>query len=55
MVGFGGGNSMKRSDVINALVANYANRGAKRPGVSVIEKMADSYYLNSICRKNLKL
>lgn len=44
----GGGNSMKRSDVINALVANYANRGAKRPAASVIEKMADSYLSSTV-------
>ena len=31
----GGGNSMKRSDIINMLVANYASRGAKRPAATV--------------------
>ena len=39
-----GGNNMKRSDIINLLVNNYAVQGAKRPAATVIEKMADSYF-----------
>ena len=44
----GGGNSMKKSDIINMLVSNYAARGAKRPAASVIEKMADSYLSSTV-------
>lgn len=44
----GGGNSMKRSDIINMLVTNYATRGAKRPAATVIEKMADSYLSSTV-------
>jgi hypothetical protein len=44
----GGGNSMKRSDIINMLVANYASRGAKRPAATVIERMADSYLTSTV-------
>ena len=43
-----GGNSIKKSDVIAAIVANYAKQGAKRPAASVIEKMADSYMSSTI-------
>lgn len=44
----GGGNSMKKSDIINMLVTNYATRGAKRPAATVIEKMADSYLSSTV-------
>ena len=44
----GGGNSMKKSDIINMLVSNYASRGAKRPAATVIEKMADSYLASTV-------
>ena len=44
----GGGNSMKKSDIVNVLVANYAAKGAKRPAATVIEKMADSYLSSTI-------
>ena len=44
----GGGNNMKRSDIINMLVANYASRGAKRPAATVIERMADSYLTSTV-------
>lgn len=44
----GGGNSMKKSDIINMLVSNYAARGAKRPAASVIERMADSYLSSTV-------
>ena len=43
-----GGNNMKRSDIINLLVNNYAAQGAKRPAATVIEKMADSYLSNTV-------
>ncbi len=43
-----GGNSIKKSDIINALVNNYAAKGAKRPAATVIEKMADSYLSNTV-------
>lgn len=38
-----GGSSIKKSDVVQALVASYQRRGAKRPAASVIERMAESY------------
>jgi hypothetical protein len=44
----GGGNSMKKSDLINIIVGNYAAKGAKRPAASVIERMADSYLSNTV-------
>lgn len=44
----GGGNSMKKSDIINMLVANYAAKGAKRPAATVIESMADSYLTSTV-------
>lgn len=44
----GGGNSMKKSDIINMLVANYAAKGAKRPAATVIESMADSYLSSTV-------
>lgn len=44
----GGGNSMKKSDIINMLVSNYAARGAKRPAATVIERMADSYLSSTV-------
>jgi hypothetical protein len=44
----GGGNSMKKNDIISMLVSNYAARGAKRPAATVIEKMADSYLSNTV-------
>lgn len=44
----GGGNSMKKSDIINMLVNNYAVRGAKRPAAAVIERMADSYLSSTV-------
>jgi hypothetical protein len=43
-----GGNSMKKSDIVNLLVTNYAVKGAKRPAASVIERMADSYLTNTV-------
>ena len=44
----GGGNSMKKSDIMNMLVANYAAKGAKRPAATVIERMADSYLSSTV-------
>ncbi len=44
----GGGNSMKKADLMSLIVANYANKGAKRPAASVIEKMAESYLVNTV-------
>lgn len=43
-----GGNSIKRSDIVAAIVANYANKGAKRPAATVIEQMADSYMSSTV-------
>lgn len=43
-----GGNSIKKSDIIAAIVQNYATKGAKRPAGTVIEKMADSYMSSTI-------
>ena len=44
----GGGNTIKKADIISIIVSNYAKRGAKRPAASVIEKMADSYLSNTV-------
>lgn len=44
----GGGNNMKKSDIINMLVSNYASKGAKRPAATVIERMADSYLASTV-------
>lgn len=38
-----GGNSIKKNDVIAAIVQRYAAKGAKRPAATVIEQMAESY------------
>lgn len=38
-----GGSNIKKSDVIAAIVGNYAKKGAKRPAATVIDKMAESY------------
>jgi len=43
-----GGNTIKKSDVITALVNNYAKKGAKRPAATVIEQMAESYMTNTV-------
>ena len=44
----GGGNSIKKSDLINIIVSNFAAKGAKRPAATVIERMADSYLSNTV-------
>tara|TARA_B100001059_G_scaffold134263_1_gene134502 strand:+ start:9005 stop:9559 length:555 start_codon:yes stop_codon:yes gene_type:complete len=44
----GGGNTIRKADIINVIVSNYAKRGAKRPAASVIEKMAESYLVNTV-------
>ncbi|MAH45921.1 hypothetical protein CMI37_08820 [Candidatus Pacearchaeota archaeon] len=44
----GGGNSIKKNDIVRLIVSNYAEKGAKRPAASVIEKMADSYLINTV-------
>ena len=44
----GGGNVIKKADIVSLIVSNYAKRGAKRPAASVIEKMADSYLVNTV-------
>lgn len=46
-----GGNAIKKSDVINAIVNNFAARGARRPGQQVIDKMAESYLSSTISSK----
>ena len=43
-----GGNSIKKSDVVNAIVNSYAKKGAKRPAGTVIEQMADSYMSSTL-------
>jgi hypothetical protein len=42
-----GGNEIKKSNLINAIVDGYAKRGAKRPAGTVIDQMADSYLANT--------
>lgn len=44
----GGGNNMKKSDIISIIVSNYASKGAKRPAATVIERMADSYLASTV-------
>ena len=46
-----GGNSVKKSDVINALVNNYARKGAKRPAANIIDQMAESYMSSTLSAK----
>ena len=46
-----GGNSIKKSDVMNAIVLNFQKRGAKRPAASVIERMAESYMSSTVSAK----
>ena len=46
-----GGNSIKKSDVVNAIVLNFAKRGAKRPAATVIERMAESYMSSTVSAK----
>jgi hypothetical protein len=43
-----GGNNIKKSDLVNIIVSNYAAKGAKRPAGTVIERMADSYLSNTV-------
>ena len=43
-----GGNSIKKSDVVNAIVMNYGKRGARRPAGAVIERMAESYMSSTV-------
>lgn len=44
----GGGNNMRKSDIVNLIVSNYASKGAKRPAATVIERMADSYLASTV-------
>lgn len=44
----GGGNNIKKADLINTIVNNYSVRGAKRPAATVIDRMADSYLSNTV-------
>lgn len=46
-----GGNSIKKSDVISAIVQRYASKGAKRPAATVIDQMAESYMSGTISAK----
>jgi len=46
-----GGNSIRKSDVIAAIVQRYAVRGAKRPAATVIDQMAESYMSGTISAK----
>ena len=47
----GGGNNIKKSDVVNAIVLNFQKRGAKRPAAAVIERMAESYLSSTVSAK----
>lgn len=47
----GGGNNIKKSDVVNAIVINFQRKGAKRPAAAVIERMADSYLSSTVSAK----
>ena len=46
--GISGGNSIKKSDVVNAIVNNFSKRGARRPAAAVIERMAESYMSTTV-------
>jgi len=46
-----GGNSIKKSDVIAAIVQRYASKGAKRPAATVIDQMAESYMSGTMSAK----
>lgn len=46
--GIAGGSSIKKSDVVSAIVNNFAKRGARRPAAAVIERMADSYMSSTV-------
>lgn len=46
-----GGNSIKKSDVIAAIVQRYAAKGAKRPAATVIDQMAESYMSGTMSAK----
>lgn len=46
-----GGNAIKKSDVVHAIVSSFAKKGAKRPAATVIEQMADSYMSSTISAK----
>lgn len=43
-----GGNSIKKADVVNAIVAGYEFKGRKRPAASMIETMAESYMSSTV-------
>lgn len=45
---FGSGSEIRKSDLINAIVAKYASENKKRPAATVIERMADSYLKSSV-------
>ena len=47
----GGGNNIKKSDVVNAIVIQFQKRGAKRPAAAVIERMAESYLSSTVSAK----
>lgn len=47
----GGGNNIKKSDVVNAIVLNFQRKGAKRPAAAVIERMAESYLSSTVSAK----
>lgn len=47
----GGGNNIKKSDVVNAIVMQFQKRGAKRPAAAVIERMAESYLSSTVSAK----
>lgn len=46
-----GGNSIKKSDVVTAIVQTYAKKGAKRPAATVIDQMAESYMSSTLSAK----
>jgi len=46
--GIAGGNSIKKSDVVAAIVENFRKTGARRPAATVIERMAESYMSSTV-------
>ena len=45
------GTNIKKSDLVSALVTQYAKTNRKRPAASIIEKMADSYMNSTVHTK----
>jgi hypothetical protein len=45
---FEGGAEIKKNEVVNAIVAQYANQNKKRPAGTIVERMADSYMKSTV-------